>query len=83
MLILALKRERKRTCFGAPGHARDAANTLAVRPSIIVDQGLCEVISIGERLARDARRPDVNRVEADARIRDSIQPFFFFGELTF
>src|SRR5580692_283386 len=81
MLILALKGKRKRSRFGPRGEACDAANALAVGTPVVVDESLCEVIPIRKGLARNVRRPDVYRVETCARIRASVQPFFFFREL--
>ena len=53
MLILATERKREHPGHGARAQPGYLVESFPIRPSVIVDDGLSEVVSVAQRLARN------------------------------
>ena len=80
VLVLAIDVERKPAVVGAGAESGDVVHALPVRPAVIVDQRLAEVIAVVHRRSRNVHHARVDRIQLDRFHRPPIPGRQFIGE---
>src|SRR5580704_19312087 len=80
MLIFFLESKRKHSRLGVPGNPGDSVESLPVGASVVVDQSLRKVISVGERPAGNLDGSLVDGIQIRTEICGSLQAPRLFGE---
>ena len=83
MLIFALGIYRKWASRSPTCHTRNVIESLFLRPTVIVDDGLPEMIAVGQRFSGDCCASRVYGFEAEFRVVASAQHVHFGREFLF
>src|SRR2546426_633929 len=81
MLIFTADVKRKRARHRVRRDTGDRIKSFAVGASVIINDGLPEVIAIPKRSTRNPGYPAVNRIHTHTQVCRPLEPAGFFGEL--